>query len=49
MHKATFLATPMGDRGPAATFAIGVIREECGFVKILTKALRRAGAPYLLA
>lgn len=50
MHKATFLATLMGNWGPGATFAIGVIRgEECVFVKILTKALTQARELYLPA
>lgn len=42
MHKATFLAALMGNGGPGATFAMRAIREECAFVKMLTKA----GVPY---
>lgn len=49
MHKATFLATLMGNQGPGATVARQVIREECAFVKMLTKALTQAGVLYLPA
>lgn len=49
MHKARFLATLMGNQRPGATVARQVIREECAFVKMLTKALTQAGVLYLPA